>query len=197
MTGLDKMKNQILDEANNSANEKLEEAKAKAASIMEEANAEAASIGERISQKSEADIANYEDRVKSSCDLQKRKALLQAKQEVITEVLDKAYGTLKCLDDVGYFDMLKKMLEKFARPQEGEIYFSSADLKKMPEGFKSDIESIVKAKGGKLTLSQEGKNIEGGFVLAYGGIEENCTFKAIFDSKRDELSDKVHELLFS
>lgn len=39
-------------------------------------------------------------------------------------------------------------------------------------------------------------NIDNGFILAYGGIEENCTIRAMFDAKRDELSDIVHRLLF-
>ena len=51
MTGLDKIINQILDEANNSANEKLEEAKAKAKEIMDKAEAEAKAIEEEISKK--------------------------------------------------------------------------------------------------------------------------------------------------
>ncbi len=37
-------------------------------------------------------------------------------------------------------------------------------------------------------------NIDNGFILAYGGIEENCTIRAMFDAKRDELSDIVHRL---
>lgn len=196
MTGLEKMKSQILDEANNSAKEIVDEANRKASAILEEARTQAASIGEGISRKSEAEIANYKDRVKSSCDLQRRKALLKAKQEVITSVLDKAYGTLKALDGAEYFNMLKKMLEKFALAQEGDIYFSSADLNRMPDGFEEEIHKIAESKGGRLTLCHEGRNIEGGFVLAYGGIEENCTFRAMFDAKKDELSDKVHELLF-
>ena len=66
----------------------------------------------------------------------------------------------------------------------------------MPESFQSDIKKLAEAKGGKLTISGEGRNIENGFVLAYGGIEENCTLKAIFDAKRDEFADKIHHILF-
>lgn len=196
MTGLEKMKNQILEEAKTSADEKIKDANAKAEGILAQAREEAEKTAERISKKSEADIANYKDRVKSSCDLKKRTAVLEAKQEMISEVLDSAFEMLKSMDEADYFAMLKKMLEKYVLPQEGEIYFSSADLEKMPESFKKEIEAIANAKGGKLTLSKEGKKIEGGFVLAYGGIEENCTFKAIFDAERDRLSDKVHEELF-
>ena len=196
MTGLEKMKNQILEEAKTSADEKIKDANAKAEGILAQAREEAEKTAERIAKKSEADIANYKDRVKSSCDLKKRTAVLEAKQEMISEVLDSAFEMLKSMDEADYFAMLKKMLEKYVLPQEGEIYFSSADLEKMPESFKKEIEAIANAKGGKLTLSKEGKKIEGGFVLAYGGIEENCTFKAIFDAERDRLSDKVHEELF-
>ncbi|MGI6095979.1 MAG: V-type ATP synthase subunit E [Lachnospiraceae bacterium] len=196
MTGLDKMKNQILDEANTSAKEKLETAKAEAAVLLEEAKAETAALCESISQKSDADVKNYKERVKSSSDLQRKKEILQAKQEVIADVLDKAYEKLQSLDDAAYFGMLEKMLEKFALPQAGEVFFSAADLKRMPEGFAGKVEQIAAAKGGSLVISKEERNLEGGFVLAYGGIEENCTFKAMFEAKKDELSDKVHSLLF-
>ena len=77
MTGLEKMKNQILEEAKTSADEKIKDANAKAEEILAAAREEAEKTAERISKKSEADIANYKDRVKSSCDLKKRTAVLE------------------------------------------------------------------------------------------------------------------------
>ena len=65
---------------------------------------------------------------------------------MISEVLDRAFEMLKSMDEAEYFGMLKKMLEKYVLPQEGEIYFSSADLEKMPESFKRDIDAVAKAK---------------------------------------------------
>lgn len=197
MTGLDKMINQILEEANNSANEKIEAAKAQAQEIIKKAEAEAKALGEEISNKSDADIANYKDRVKSSADLKRRTEILTAKQEMISQTIDKAYETFCSMDDTEYFETLKKMLDKFVQPQEGEIHFSSKDLSKLPSGFEADVEKIAAANGGKLTVSKEERNIERGFILAYGGIEENCSFKALFDSQRDELQDKVQKILFS
>ena len=174
MTGLEKMKSQILDEA--------------------KAEAEKSVTG--ISQKSEKDVANYRERIVSSIDLQKRTKLLAAKQEVIAEVLDKSYDKLKTMEAGEYFAMLLKLAEKYILPQDGTIYFSSADLTRIPESFKTDVKKLAEAKGGKLDISGEGRNIENGFVLAYGGIEENCTLKAIFDAKRDEFADKIHHILF-
>ena len=71
------------------------------------------------------------------------------------------------------------------------------------EGYFRTMERILKTyvlaaaeKGGSLVLSKEQKAIEDGFILVYGGIEENCTLKALLDAKKDELQDKVNEILF-
>lgn len=198
MTGLDKIINQILDEANNSANEKLEEAKAKAKEIMDKAEAEAKAIEEEISKKSEVEVANYKDRVESSADLKRRTAILEAKQEVIAQTMEKAYEKFCSKSDGEYFSTLKEMLKIFALPQDGEIYFSGGDLKKMPSGFEEEIGKIAKEKGGSLTVSKESKEVEGGgFVLAYGGVEENCSFRALFDSRKDDLQDQIQKVLFA
>ena len=37
----------------------------------------------------------------------------------------------------------------------------------------------------------------GGFVLVYGGIEENCSFEAMFAAQREKLQDQVHAFLFA
>lgn len=197
MAGLDRMTRQILEEARAAADAKIEEAEAKAEEAVNQANEEAARISESISRKSEAEVANYKERVLSSIDLQKRTKVLSAKQELIGEILEKSYASLADMEAEKYFDMLLKLLDKYALPQEGEIYFSFADLKRLPEGYEAEVKKAAEAKGGSLKVSKAGKNIENGFVLAYGGIEENCTLRAMFDEKREKLSDKVRELLFA
>ena len=197
MAGLDRMTRQILEEAKAAAEAKVEEAEAKAAEMIDQANEEAARISESISQKSEAEVANYKERVLSSIDLQKRTKILSAKQEMISEMLEKSYESLAGMEADSYFAMLLKLLEKYVLPQEGEIYFSFDDLKRMPKGYEAEVKKAAEAKGGSLEVSKEGRNIENGFVLAYGGIEENCTLRAMFDEKREKLSDKVRELLFA
>jgi len=196
MTGLEKMKSQILNEANEVADSKIEAAHSEAEKILAEAKTEAENSKISILQKSETAIANYKERVISSNDLRRRTKILAAKQEVIAEVLDGAYESVRSMDKEKYFEMLLKILEKYAQPEAGEIFFSPADTKALPEGYAAKIAECAAAKGGSLTVSEEGRNIENGFVLAYGGIEENCTLKAMFEAKRDELSDKVHQILF-
>lgn len=197
MSGLDKMKSQILDEANHSAEEQLAKAKAQAEEIVNAAKAEAEAESLKISGKSETEVQTYAERIKSSCDMQRKKALLKAKQDVISDVLAQAYEKVLELDDEAYFDMIRKMLVKYVQPSDGVICFSEKDMKRMPLEFAAEIQETAKSKGGTLTLSKEPKEMTGGFILVYGGIEENCTIKAMFEARRDELSDHVNGMLFA
>lgn len=197
MSGLDNMKSQILDEAKRTAEAKVTEAKAKATELLDKARAEAAAQVEKISAIAQADVAHLAERTQSSCDMQRKQALLRAKQDVIAAVLDKAYDRIMDMDDGAYFEMVRKMLKEYVLPENGEIYFSAKDLSRLPAGFEEEIGKIAAEKGGALSLSKETKEMKGGFILVYGGIEENCTVKALFDAKRDELSDTVNKSLFS
>ena len=185
MSGLENMKRQILDEANHSAEEQISKARTKAEEILREAREQMEEQSAVMAKKSEDETKDYAQRIASSSEMQRKQALLQAKQEVIQEVLEKAYQ-----------QMLQKLLETYALPQEGTIYFSAADLARMPQKFEDVIEQTAQKKGGHLVVSKEPKDMDGGFVLVYGGIEENCTIKAMFHTKQDELSDVVQKILF-
>lgn len=172
MAGLDKIKSQILDEAKVTADAKIEDAKAQAEQMKLKAQEEGARQADTILKKSEADTASQKERVKSAIDLQRRTRLLEAKQEMIAEIIEKAYEKVINLAPDDYYQMLLSILEAYILPQEGEIYFSVKDLENMPVGFGKEIEEIALAKGGKLTVAGAGRdNIDNGFILAYGGIE--------------------------
>ena len=169
MTGLEKIKSQILDEAKAAADSKIAEAKAKADEIVAQAEADAKKISETIAHKSELDTVNYKERTASSIDLQRRTKLLAAKQEMIQNVLDKAYQSLESMNEEEYFGVLLKLLARYALPQDGEIFFSAGDLQRMSDDFKNAVENTARDKGGSLKISAEERKIENGFVLAYGG----------------------------
>lgn len=197
MTGLDKMINQILEEANSSAKATVEKARQVSAEIMDAARTEAEKLEKEMASKSAGDIAGYKERAVSANDFKRRTAILKAKQEVIAGVLSKAYTSIIEKDDAAYFDIIRKMLGEFAHAEDGIVYFSPKDAARLPEGFAAEAAQIAAEKGGSLKISEDTRSIDGGFVLAYGGIEENCSVRALFDSRKDELQDKVQNLLFS
>ncbi len=196
MTGLEKMKSQILDEANESAQTKISEAKTQADNILADARAEAEKSKDSISRKSDEEIAAHKERVESSEDLQRRTKLLEAKQQMIADVLDRAYESMQNMEPEAYFSMMEKLVDKYALPEAGELALSPADAARMPAGFEERVDEIARGKGGSLTIAKETRKIDNGFVLVYGGIEENCTLEAIFDAERDDLSDIAQKILF-
>lgn len=197
MSGLEKMKSQILDEANHSAETEIAQAKAQAEELLRSAEAEADAEAEKILEKSREELEHFSERIASSCDMYRKQAILKAKQEVIQEMIKKAYERIQNLDCQSYFAMIKKLVEKYSLPQAGVLCFSQEDIERLPDGFEQEIQEIAAAKGGSLAISKEGRKIQGGFILIYGGIEENCTIKALFEDKKEELSDKIHALLFA
>ena len=135
-------------------------------------------------------------RAKSSSELKKRQAILAAKQSIIGNMLDKAYDAMVALPDEEYFQVIVKCLEKSVQPKSGEICFSGKDRKRLTPQTEKQIEQIAAAHGGSLKVSNGNCDIDGGFILIYGGIEENCSFRAMLDANREHLADKVNELLF-
>ena len=189
MAGIEKITDQIIEEAKLSAASKVENARKEAEEILENARQECLKKEENLKK-------THESRVKSSADQQRKRALLQAKQEIIKEVIDEAYRELKSQDSNSYFQTIEKLVKTYALPESGEIYFSKKDLSRMPQNFSEKIEKAAKESGGTLKLMKEARQIEDGFILVYGGIEENCTFRALLDAKKDQLQDQVNRILF-
>ena len=196
MTGLDKMVARILDEAKSAADIKRKDAASQAAAIKESAEKEAKAGCDKIKQKSAADVRALEERSLSAIDLMRRTEILKAKQELIRETVQKAYDTFCNVEGIAYYAVLEDMVRKFARPEDGQMLLSAADYAAMPEGFAEKIADAAKQAGGSLTIAQTEDKLDKGFILSYGGIEENCSFKALFADKKDELGDRVSKLLF-
>ena len=194
MTGLDKIINQIKLEADQAVSAKIFEANKKAEAIIDEAkaqiNEECVDIESTGRQKAEDTLS----RALSAAALYKKKTLLAEKQRIISETFDEAEKRLNNLGDAEYFEFIKKIAVKNALPKEGILLLSTKDIQRLPEGFEAELNSMLK--DGSLKVSGEPANIGYGFVLSYGGIEENCTFRALIDSERETLADKVQELLF-
>ena len=196
MAGLDKIIDEILGEAKIKANQTTDAAKKEADRIISEAQARAKSESEAISKKPQSESQTLDERAKSSADMQKRQAYLKARQEVISEIIEAAYEKVMNSDIDTYFDLIVRILESAVLPKDGKIILSEKDKSRMPAGFTQKVTKIAKDKGGTLTLSEESAVIDGGFILTYGGIEENCSIRALFNSKQDELVDIVNSVVF-
>ncbi len=197
MSGLEKIRERILKDAEDTAASRLEAAEAEARVIKSEAVRDADEIAQGVKSKAESDIKAYSERVDSSLDLEHRTRILAAKQEIIGDVISEAKKRVAGLPSREYFDLMLKLVEKHIQPEKGVIYFSDDDLKRLPKEFESSVKTAAKKAGGDLSISEESRKIGPGFILSYGGIEENCTIEALIEEKKDSLTDKVREILFA
>ena len=197
MAGIDNIIGQILQEAQEEAKGVIAAAEKEAASIREEAQRSAADLKKAADERSSEAVKTYAARSQSSADITKKKAILTAKQEMIEGIMSEALERLENQDDAAYFAMLKKILAKNVQMGDGTIAFSAKDTARLPKGFIEEAQAIAKKAGGRLKLAEPVKGITSGFVLAYGGIEENCSLEAIFEAGREKIQDKVYRFLFS
>lgn len=196
MSGLDKIIAQILADAQTEADQLLKQAKEEAELILETEQEKIQTLKQEAKQAEERKRKTSLERIKSSAALRHRQAVLREKQEMIARVLKKAYEAVLSKEEDAYFELLAGLLDRFVLAKAGEIYFSRRDLDRMPQAFRDEIERIAQKKGGSLLLQTEPKPIDGGFVLVYGGVEENCSIQALFSEQKEKLSDQAYALLF-
>lgn len=197
MTGLDKILNCIDDDASVAAEKIICEAKLQAENIIEKAKLDADSQASLIVKDAENKAEFIIKRAASLADLKKNEMILNFKREQINLILEETKKFLISLPDDDYFNLILKLCKKYISPLKGEIIFSPSDLKRIPRGFKTNLSKLAKSIGGDLKISEQTRPINGGFILSYGEIEENCTFDALFDYNFELLADSINNVMFS
>lgn len=197
MTGLEKILKHIEEDADTAANKIITEANNKAAVILEDARAEGEKKRAEILERSKLEVQSCLSRAESAANLQEKKLILNAKQEIIGNIINRAKESLLQLEDTKYFDIIIRMVGKHALAQNGQILFSEADSKRLPIQFNETLKTVLSQKeGAVLTAGKETVNICGGFILSYGDVEINCSFAALFAAAKENLQDKVSDFLF-
>ncbi len=194
MTGLDSIISQIAGDGQKEAEEILSEAKKKAEEIAEEAKAKGAEQVRAVLKDGERRAQDIRDRAKSAAELEQRNQMLVFKQQLIGETVDAARKSFEEAPDAQYFDTLLALYTRFAREGQGELHLNQKDLDRLPDDFLARMRKAVP--GAQVTISPKAHDVESGFLLVYGGVAINCTFRAIFEDAYEELRDTAGKLLF-
>jgi len=198
MTGLEKILKAIESDASASADVVIRRANQEADEIMANAKKEAEKKCAEIATKSDTEVKDILSRAGSAAALQEKKIILDAKQQMISNTIANAKTSLANLPDSEYIPIILQMAKKYAHHKAGEILFSEIDKKKLPASFQEMLQNtLIDKTGASLKLSEQSVMIEGGFILKYGDVEENCSFEALFAAAKEDLQDKVNEILFT
>lgn len=194
MGGLEKITEQIIKKANDEAELIINDAKEKALAIGNESKKEIDEL-----------VLNNQNTIKNDCEKimsmaqsqdrqTERSELLKARSEVIETIISDAKKFITEMDKEEYKEVLLKILENSVTEADGEIIFSKNDVKLVDDDFIQKINDLSK---GKLTVLKETQNIENGFIIRYGKIEQNCSIDSIFEEKHNELTDLVNDFLMT
>ena len=194
MTGLEKIINQITEDAQQEAGEILEAAKKQAWEIISAAKKEADTEAAALLEAAQADVKNVQDRAESTAQLNRRNEMLSFKQTLIREAIDEARAQLADAPDAEYFDTLLTLYKRFAQTGKAQLHLNQRDLARLPDDFEGKLKSAVP--GSEVELSPTPAEIDSGFLLTYGGIDVNCSFSAIFEDADSELRDLAGHSLF-
>lgn len=190
MNGLDRIIAEIAQDAKAAADQRLAQARGTAQRTLERAQEEAKAVTAQAAQRAELEYKRVVTRAQSTGEIAKKGVVLREKQRIIEGILRDAHVKLVGLNDAQYFEFMGRLLEKYAGGERGQIILSPRDRARVTPEF------IAAAREKGLELSDETREMDGGFILYYGNIEENCSIEALMDSQRDHLHDVVKAFLF-
>lgn len=198
MTGTERIKSRILEDARAKAAEIEAQARQEAKEIMDLALAEAAKKKEAVLEKARAEGAEAYRRIISTAGLEGRKKILKTKQDMVEAAFNKAMEKVTSMPDNEYQRFLEDMAVSASSKGTGEIVMSERDLKRIDKKFINKINTRLEKTGikGNLTLSKDTIPSAGGFILKSGDIEINSTLEIIFEMIRPECESDVVKILF-
>lgn len=195
MAGLDKIIERIQKNSEINCDSILNDAQKQAEELRAASEAKSKADVEKIAAETDRKSKEIIDSAHSGSELEEKKEILSAKVEIIDSVIDQVAQTLKDLPDDKYFDAIYKLAGKYARPEDGVMYLSQKDLDRLPADFEKTLNS--KLEQGSIKVSKDPRDLDGGFVLSYGGIEINCSFAALIKESEDDIKDELSRILFA
>ncbi|MBU7031202.1 MAG: hypothetical protein HXS53_01610 [Theionarchaea archaeon] len=189
--GIEDIKKRIFEDATRQKEEILAEGKKKAEEIRKEGERTAKNRKEAILLKAQENITEERHTLLTMERLEARKLQLTEKQKVIEDVFKKSLDLLRNHPD--YTAIMETQLLDTAKGGE-ELILSPHDYKMLGNGFLEKINAKL-TKG--ITLSEETRNISGGFILRTPEMEINESFEEKIRALRDEIEAEVARALFA
>ena len=197
MSGLDEILDIISQQQKQTENNIIRMAEEKAKGIESEGDAKAEKAYndymKKVSAQAETDYKN----ICNPTDAEMKRKILKCRVEIINSAIENVISKLDGLPDSDYFEMILKIAERKIHKGNGIIYFGEKDLARLPKDFSVKLSDIADKAGGTVEISVIPADIKNGFILEYGLISENCSFRAIVESEKDGIRDTLARELFS
>lgn len=196
MSGIDGILNIIDSQQKQTENNIIRSAEEKARVIETEGDSKAEKAYNEYMKKALEKAENDYRNACNSTDAENKRRILKCRVELIETAIQKVIEKLSGLPDSEYFEMLLKLAGRKLHKGDGIIYFGKNDLARLPADFSAKLAVIATGADGTVRISATPADIENGFILEYGLISENCSFRAILESEKDSVRDILAKELF-
>lgn len=202
MNGIEKITARIQQDAQAEIDELLATARTQADEILAEAKLRAEAAKEGILAKGRVMVEERQSRLASVTQLECRKANLAAKQAVLQEAFQLAVKKLCTLPEDEYIALLSDLAVEASSTGREKLIFSQADRARVGKAVVMMAnEKLARASAplngtAMLTLAEETRPLQGGFILSDGTVEVNCGFDTLVWLQRDALAGEVAKVLF-
>ncbi len=194
MNGIETITARILADAGTQAEEIAAQAQAQADELRARARARAREQAEAILEKGRQDAEQRRQRQGSVTQLEARKLVLEAKQQMVSRAFSGALEALSRYTGTEAVELLARLAASASTTGTEEVLLRPEDRQSIGPQVVSRANEILA--GGRLTLAEETRPMAGGVVLRSGPVETNCTFETLVQLRRQELSAPVAKLLF-
>lgn len=192
MTGLDNIIESVLEEAKLAAKKTIDEASSEAETRISQAKKQAEEMKANAEIQAKTKAQSILERGKSTSQRKIRQILLERKQALIRDTVEKAYQQLLNMSAEEYHAFVLKRLENLPEEIEGKLQFVPRNGEIVDKLLKKDLKKLHPG----LEIMQEPLEEDGGFILTIGQIEENGTFRALLEENIDSIRDQANILLF-
>ncbi|MDE6281940.1 MAG: V-type ATP synthase subunit E [Oscillospiraceae bacterium] len=194
MNGIEKITARIAEDGKAENDALLAQARAQAAEVTAKYQAEARAAADEILAQGRKNAEARARHLDSTAQMECRKAVLAAKQDVIEEAFQAAHKKLLNLPQAEYVTFLAGLAAKASVTGKEKLIFSANDRAQVGKDVVAAANKKLAA--GKLTLAEETRPMDGGFILSDGAVEVNCTFDTLIRLQRGALAGEVAKALF-
>ncbi|SFE16910.1 V/A-type H+-transporting ATPase subunit E [Peptostreptococcaceae bacterium pGA-8] len=190
---IEKITSKILDDAKDQAEASLNEARLRAESIVNDAREKAKELEMSLTSSGEVERDKLMGRRKSVAEIDGRKIVLAEKRKLIDKAFEEAADIIASMDKEEYTGLLfEKIIQGEAKGC--ELVLNQEDRDSIGEILVSRVNKELGE--GSLKLSEEVRNIKGGFLLKRGRIYINSSIENMISDVKEELITEVAEKLF-
>lgn len=197
MAGAEKLIEKIIGDAQAEAERLRQESEDKKRSMSDELAGELERQKAQMDKDAAAAAQEKKRRMAAVFDLEYRKQLLAAKQEMMGKARELALTKLQSLGDGDYVRLMKRRLLDCAASGEGSV-IASKEEKRLNDAFLADVNGELKKTAGRggLKFAAEKRGMSGGFVYINGGMEINVSLEALLEEAWQDAETEVAAILF-